>query len=537
MTPRLAWGRFLKLGLVGQVALILATCALPSQVEAAPPKSRVPVVHYKERSFRIPFNPVEPTERARLKEVVLWASDDQGYTWQRAGRTTPDRPSFTYKAAHDGEWCFALGTINLKGQMFPTDKSELVTNLRVVVDTIPPSLALEARPRRGTIASVRWEVRDEHLEIASLYLEYLTEGSSSWKQAPLRRPALIGAETWDVGTSAPLRVRLSVSDRAGNLGQELIQVGSGDPEPPTRSAAAAPDFESLPPPILPISQTGPSTREIRNEPNSAPAEGMESDLAPVPLSGGPPSALPVDEPASMTPNEVTPTPVDAPPAKSTPPGSGKTKMVGSPKFGLQYAVDDAGPNGASSVELWVTNDGGRTWSRRGEDPDRVSPFPVDLGGEGTYGLSLVARAASGLGDQPPAPGDPPQFWVEVDSSPPTVQLDPPQVGTGTSAGKVVVTWRATDLHLADRPIMISYRPDVPGATWQPVTGRIENTGRFVWQVPANYPPKFHLRVDAVDAAGHKGHAETTTTGPVFVDRTRPKSRILGLDVEASPRPR
>ena len=105
---------------------------------------------------------------------------------------------------------------------------------------------------------------------------------------------------------------------------------------------------------------------------------------------------------------------------------GETLLVANPKFKLQYAVDDAGPSGPATVELWITQDGGRTWIRRGDDEDRVSPIEVDLGGEGTFGLCLVARSASGLGDQPPAPGDPPQTWVEVDSTAPVVQIQPPQ---------------------------------------------------------------------------------------------------------------
>src|SRR5207302_1603703 len=87
----------------------------------------------------------------------------------------------------------------------------------------------------------------------------------------------------------------------------------------------------------------------------------------------------------------------------------RSLLVASPQFPLQYEVDDAGPDGPNTVELWVTSNGGRTWNRQGEDPDRRSPFPVNLGGEGTFGLCLVARSASGLGDQPPAQGDPPQI--------------------------------------------------------------------------------------------------------------------------------
>ena len=188
-----------------------------------------------------------------------------------------------------------------------------------------------------------------------------------------------------------------------------------------------------------------------------------------------------------------------------------------------------GPNGPATVELWITQDGGRTWIRRGDDQDRVSPIDVDLGGEGTFGLCLVARSASGLGDQPPAPGDPPQSWVEVDSTPPAVQLLTPQVGTGVNSGKVAIAWRASDLHLPPKSVSLLWRPDQPDAHWQTIADAQENAGQFVWTVPPTAPQRFHLKVDAIDTVGHRGSAETTDTGPVMVDRSRPRSRIIGLD--------
>ncbi len=214
------------------------------------------------------------------------------------------------------------------------------------------------------------------------------------------------------------------------------------------------------------------------------------------------------------------------------PAGVKTLLVASPQFAMQYAVDDAGPSGPATVELWVTRDGGRTWIRRGEDPDRSSPFDVDLGGEGTFGVSLVARAASGLGDQPPAPGEPPQVWVEVDNTAPSVQLDPVQIGGGTHMGKIAIRWRASDLHLAPQPISIAYRADQPGAPWHTIADRIDNSGQFIWTVPTTVPPRFHVRVVAVDTVGNRGAAETLEGSPVIVDRTRPRSRIIGLDPSA-----
>lgn len=207
-------------------------------------------------------------------------------------------------------------------------------------------------------------------------------------------------------------------------------------------------------------------------------------------------------------------------------------LVSSPRFKVQYAVEDAGPNGPAVVELWVTRDGGRTWIRMGEDPDKTSPYEVDLGGEGTFGISLVARSASGLGDQPPAPGDPPQSWVEVDSTPPAVQLYPPQIGTGPHAGKVAITWQASDRHLAPKSVSLFWRPDQPGSNWQPIAEGQENMGQYIWTVPPSYPIKFHIRVEAVDTAGLRGGAETAESAPVLVDRSRPRSRIIGLDPNA-----
>ena len=210
----------------------------------------------------------------------------------------------------------------------------------------------------------------------------------------------------------------------------------------------------------------------------------------------------------------------------------RSMLVPTPRFKMQYAIEDAGPDGPAVVELWITQDGGRTWIRRGEDPDRKSPFDVDLGGEGTFGLSLVARSASGLGDQPPAPGDPPQSWVEVDTTPPSVQLYPPQIGTGPHAGKVAITWRASDLHLAPRSVSLLWRPDQPGSAWQPILDGQENMGQYIWAVPPSFPARFHIRVEAVDSVGHRGGAETSDSAPVIVDRSRPRSRIIGLDPNA-----
>jgi hypothetical protein len=115
---------------------------------------------------------------------------------------------------------------------------------------------------------------------------------------------------------------------------------------------------------------------------------------------------------------LTNPPETASPPEALPPDQITKLKVPGQRFLLDSAVDRAGPDGRpAAVELWVTADGGKTWSRGGKDPDRVSPILVDLNGEGTFGISLIARDANGLGDKPPAPGDMPKIWIEVESPP------------------------------------------------------------------------------------------------------------------------
>jgi hypothetical protein len=505
-------------------------------------------------------------------------SEDSGYHWRPISKTFPDHPTFTFRSAHDGEYWFAVQTLTLDGKVSPTLDATVEPNLRVVVDTFPPTLLLDPDGRRGSQAGVRWEVKDENLDLKSLVLEYQVEGVGTWRRVPIKRPRLIGRQQWDAGTAEAIKVRASVADRAGNVTHAELELPEGtgnasdlasgiaDDEGPPAGAPisdgghseiiAGPSFTPVNsgngPTRKKMAAAGRTSQAARTRPDDSPPRrgspaGSEWDREPGPIGAARAAQTanenqPVDlfaaagGPSSPVGSNTAPGASSQPPQLAAPElphrNGGGTLLVPSPRFKLQYAVDDAGPNGPATVELWITQDGGRTWIRRGDDADRVSPIDVDLGGEGTYGLCLVARSASGLGDQPPAPGDPPQSWVEVDSTPPSVQLQPPQVGTGVNAGKVALAWRASDLHLMPKSVSIWWRPDQPGAEWQTIGDAQENIGSFVWTVPTTAPQRFHLKVEAIDSVGHRGSAETTEMGPIMVDRSRPRSRIIGLDPNA-----
>ena len=99
--------------------------------------------------------------------------------------------------------------------------------MKVVVDTFPPSVILEPDDRRGSLASVHWEVKDENLDLKSLVLEYQVEGVGVWRRVPIRQPKSIGAQSWDAGTAEALKVRASVADKAGNVTEASIDLPEG----------------------------------------------------------------------------------------------------------------------------------------------------------------------------------------------------------------------------------------------------------------------------------------------------------------------
>jgi hypothetical protein len=503
------------------LALLLGLFAPARHAVAAESGQDVPVIYHNSRSFRIPFN-INPAERRRIKEVLLCVSEDRGLTWKPvSSKTTPDRGVLAYRAPSDGEYWFAVQTLDDEGRLYPPDTADIEPRMKVFVDTVRPTLTLQSNGRRGTVASVRWDAQDERLERNSFILEYQSPGATDWRKVPVSQPIRpIGEATWDAGTADAVRVRAQVSDRAQNAREVTIDLTDGVPQNPAIAKNTSPEGGE-PAPLASFASS-----EVENLP-------AMSDPPPTPPPSRPTSepaaTRPAAPPAASTPIDDLPTRRnDAPPARSNLGGT-KPGLVANPKFNLQYAVEDAGPDGPATVELWVTQDGGRTWRLAGTDPDRKTPFPVDLGGEGTFGLKIVAKSASDLGDTTPVPGERPTFFVEVDSTRPRVKLDRVRVDTRGGVATLGIDWRASDFNLGLHPVEVLIRPDTPGAKWQRIGQPVANDGHATWTVPANAPVRFYVRVEVTDEAGNRDSDETPPNNPVIVDRTRPKGKILGLE--------
>ncbi|HZU35767.1 MAG TPA: hypothetical protein VFA18_07660, partial [Gemmataceae bacterium] len=213
------------------------------------------------------------------------------------------------------------------------------------------------------------------------------------------------------------------------------------------------------------------------------------------------------------------------PAPATSTTRSGVRMINSKRLNLNYEVREQGRSGVSTVELWYTTDS-RSWQKREDKPYTPgSPLSIDVEGEGLYGFTIIPRSGVGLSQPPPQVGDQPQVWVEVDLTPPVVHLQDVQVGQGADSGKLTIFYSATDKHLTQQPIVLEYAESAAGP-WKPIARDVDNTGRYVWQMPQDVPYQFLVRVKAVDQAGNVGSDQSTT--PVKVDLAQPKGVILDV---------
>lgn len=483
-----------------------ALLALPTAVVPALAQSGNPVAT-RERTFRIPFR-VDPIERQRLIEVQLHYSNDRGATWRHYATARPDETSFAFNSERDGEYWFTVRTLDQERRLYPPTLSGVAPGLRVAVDQTPPLVSARGLSPVSEQVGVAWEVDDDRLDLESLVVEYRVTGSADWKSVAIDKLARSEAR-FNPLERGPLEIRVRVRDRAGNEGAKLVVLNSpaGIPAKATNESGDARFLSrsSAPPDVSPDFQRPSRPRFTPLAENAAPSTPT--------TNSAPPRANPPPPPKEEVRPNAPPQPINA-------------RLVNSTRFGVNYSVEDLGKSGLSSVTLYYLDPRTWTWESYGEDEDRESPFLVEVDGEGVYGILLIAKNGAGVGEDPPTAADRPQSWIEVDLTPPEIDLFPPEPGIGSAAGILSISWTVSDRNLAPKSINLFYAVSASGP-WTKFASEIKNTGRYQWRIPEEAPYKFYVRLEASDRAGNVGRADTER--PVIVDLARPRLKITGVE--------
>ncbi len=508
--------------------------------------------YWKQRQFFIPYqpNPQDP-QAGKVDKVQLLLSRDGGLQWAVLQEAEPHVRGFSYHAATDGDYAFALRMADRRGKYWPEQIAQPL--LRVVVDSAPPMLELSASLDATGQIVVRYEARDAKLKPETLRLEVQSDGGV-WQRLGTGPPdvsqpdRLLGQLAWRPPTSGGrASFRASVDDAAGNSATTNAEASLISPvlDPATGPQLAPPSLTGWSPSGQVAALAEPQ-RQALEWPVGGAINSLASNRREAPSGGAgatDPFASRVDgadrgAPSLLTPGASTPAPpisnggwVSSAPAAvangvAEPPDHvDPTPWVNSLTFDVDYDIQTVGPWGVSKVELWGTRDGGNEWLSLGVDSDNRSPMRVTVPAQGVYGFRIAVDGGNGVTASKPQSGDRPEMSVGVDLAPPRAELRAAEPGQGSLTGHVIIRWSAEDEHLAARPAGLFSSASAEGP-WTTIATDLDNTGEYVWRLGRDAPPRVFLRLEVRDAAGNVAVQQTREA--VDLNLPRPTGRLRNV---------
>jgi hypothetical protein len=204
----------------------------------------------------------------------------------------------------------------------------------------------------------------------------------------------------------------------------------------------------------------------------------------------------------------------------------KWLMVSQPHVSMEYKIEDEGKSGVGKVEVWITEDNGKSWDILCDDPDKKSPVTFNLPHEGVFGICMSVSNGRGFGGNPPKAGDAPDFLVELDMTKPHAELRTVKMGPADENACIDISWQAEDKNLGSSPIDLYYSASSQGP-WTPIAKGLSNSGKHRWYLPQELSRQTYVRLVVTDMAGNCSRCETSE--PVMLDdQSRPHAIINGI---------
>lgn len=505
--------------LANLTALLSAAVAIALGVDrplVAQESRVIPRSLVNKNSANLPID-LDPRARPHVKEVQLYVKENPQAPWVLRDRVPATQPFFHFKAPHDGEYFFCVVTVDRQGRSTPTDIAVLPPGLIVVFDTQAPKIEAHALNVSADGVEVRCEIRDSNPDPTKTRLFYQTR-DQRWRHADL---ASGKNETFFIPNQAAFTglVRVTACDLANNTITNELSVAM-----PQTVAAANPTVDPLQ--ALPVDTLSerllPIPTGTVDKGHTVPQRSLSERVEFVSFKQEALQRAP--EPTNVpTGPELRPT-LEKTPEKFRPILSGKRYFANTTRVLLDYQIEQTGPSGVGRIEFWMTRDLGRTWQKLGHDLKRKSPAELDLPGEGVFGITMIVCNGRGLGGGPPASGDDPEMWLEVDTTPPTADL----TGVGNAPdGSLHIAWRAADHNLGEEPIDLYYSANRNGP-WQPIAKGLKNTGGYRWTPTPDAGAQGYFRLVVHDMAGNTSVSETSQQGTSLGDQSRPRGRLLGV---------
>lgn len=510
----------------------------PAQDSAAEP------IATRQKSFSIPFTVDEQV--GPPAEVQLYVSTNRGAEWNLFDRQLPDKKAFAFLAPRDGEYWFALKTIDQNRRPQPPGPAR--PELKVLVDTLPPRIEFSAQANDVGQVVASWRVFDEHLIGQSLQVEYQSvghAGAAAWQPVAVELPrdgairtSLSGNTSWPPPLDASaINVRARIRDSAGNI--EVVNRRVALPHVPLAERRQPPMAKPSTQPPVDLFARSPSQGTVGQKwladndagafPDSIPPSpsqiAAQNTHRPDAAPGQAPVRLPPAPPATNQLVSTSNQSYAATPFKPLSLGQ-RPRPTRSNRFSLQYDVESVGPEGVAGVVFWMTRDNGRTWSRWGDDPDKQSPHIIEVDEDGVYGFRIVVSGINGLAGKSPRDGDPPDIVIGVDTTKPSARIVSAPFGTGSQVGHLLINWQAHDDQLAARPVKLLFSENAAGP-WSAIADELPNTGQYAWLVDPRSTRQVFLRLEVRDEAGNVQVDQLSR--PINVAAMIPSGHIRGFE--------
>lgn len=185
------------------------------------------------------------------------------------------------------------------------------------------------------------------------------------------------------------------------------------------------------------------------------------------------------------------------------------RYVASRQLLIEYRAD--GPAPPTAVDVWVSTDGGRSWSAAEAAAVGTTTLRYDAPADGRFDFYLVLHGAGGSSGEPPLPGASPAVSVIVDTLPPLLQIH--QTELRDEGGRPIVFMNATFIE-ENRPresVRVFYRT-IPTDWIDGGPADVVDSG-LIWYPPGLFDPPIELRLMAVDRAGNRCVANAALTPP------------------------
>jgi hypothetical protein len=451
------------------------TTSLPAQSTVDPEASTTPAAKlYTTRTsqFSIPYTLQQPTDK-----IVLFVSKNFGNNWRKVAIQGSEKKAFWFQAQRDGEYWFCS-----RIQQSTTVPTKLRPQMRVFVDTQQPAIVLQTNLTTAGEVTLECEIRDVTLIATKVSAEIQPAPNSPWQSFPLvehptlAQPGLIKlAGRWQPTTATRMAlVRIKVLDGAGNLAIAERRIYF-----PPSSQQRPQSFDPL---------RNPYTRA---EPHKD-AINWPADNQPTPAVVDNPAIPPAAQPTAIV--------TTAKPIIHGPPPMATVHQTNRTRFKLDYALSNVNTK-TTQVQLWATEDGGKTWGLWGIDQDGQSPLDVEIQRDGTLGFITIITTPEDNDKNRPTTDSVADIWIRIDRTKPQLRLGGIERTVESGFPEILIKWEATDDNFSDRPIHLQCSQSQQGP-WQEISTAVPNAGFYRWRLDPNASGTWFIKVNATDQAGN-----------------------------------